>query len=106
MSNFMVRENPNKEQGLPEFFIEITEGEFKDLLFVFGTIQNIDENEESQESHLTFDYDLHFVPENITINDETKTRIDVTVGDILHQILMAAYTQEVNSDEDRNDDSE
>ena len=43
---------------------------------------------------------------DITINDKTKTRIDVTVGDILHQILMAAYTQEVNSDEDRNDDSE
>ncbi len=106
MHNFAVRENPNKDAGLPDFFIEILEGEFKDLLFVFGKIQNIDENDESGEAHLTFEYDLHFVPEHITINDDIKTRIDVTVGNILQQILMDAYNREVNSDEDRNDDSE
>jgi hypothetical protein len=106
MSNFKVRENPNKEQGLPEFFIEITEGELKDVLFVFGKIQNIDESEESGEAHLTFEYDLHFVPEHITINDEVKSKIDVTVGNILQQILMDAYNRELNSDEDRNHDSE
>jgi hypothetical protein len=106
MSNFMVRENPKKEEGLPEFFIEITEGELKDLLFVFGKIQNIDEREETGEAHLTFEYDLHFVPEHITLNDEVKSKIDVTVGNILHQILLDTYNRELNSDEDRNHDSE
>jgi len=94
MPSFTIQQNEKfKEVSTSEFYIEIDEGDYTGLSFVFGPIKFLGEDEEGN-GRIEFDYDLLFIPERIDIS-EHRSNIEHMIGMILHNILEdAAKKQE------------
>jgi hypothetical protein len=103
MPNFKVRtlETPEKDF---DYIIEITEGPFDGLCFHYGKIE-LGEDDGQGNGQIKFDYDIAFLPENVTLEDN-KELIDEVAGNVLTQIINDIVEREKNSEENRNTDSE
>jgi hypothetical protein len=86
MPNFIVQQNEKfKEVNTAEFYIEIAEGDFTGLSFVFGPIEFLGEDEEGN-GRVKFDYHLLETPEFVIL-EEHREQIEGVVGMVLHKIL-------------------
>lgn len=86
MSSYEIKPNHYyKENNAADFYIEITDGPFVGLCFVFGQIEFAGETEKG-EGIVNFDYNLLYIPANISY-EEQKFDIEQLVSSVLHRIL-------------------
>jgi hypothetical protein len=107
MPSFIVQQNEKfKEANTAEFYIEITEGDYTGLSFVFGPIEFIGEDEDGN-GRVKFDYHLLETPEFVIL-EEHREEIESVIGSVLHKILedMSNTPEGENTDEIGNVDSE
>jgi hypothetical protein len=101
MPKFIVENNTEKYEGKP-FYLKILEGPCEGMEFTLGKIEFLGEDEEGN-GKISFDYDLLFTPESISI-EEHKELIEQNITDVLVNILEDMTTKEKN--ETGNTDSE
>lgn len=107
MPNFIVQKNEKfKENNTAEFYIEIDEGTFQGLSFVFGPVEFLGEDEEGN-GRVKFDYHLLETPEFVIL-EEHREQIETEIGLVLHKILedMAKNTDGEQTDEIGTGDTE
>lgn len=107
MLKFNVKQNDRFNEVTPaDFYIEIDEGEFQGMSFVFGAIEFIGEDEDGN-GRVKFDYQLLETPEFVILEEHTE-KIEDAIGMVLHKILedMANTSEGENTDEAGNIDSE
>lgn len=107
MPKFTVRQNERfKDTNTAEFYIEISEGDFSGLCFVFGPIEFLGEDEEGN-GRVKFDYHLLDTPEFVIL-EEHREQIENIIGMVLHKILedMTKNSEGEASDETGNADTE
>lgn len=86
MPNFEVKPNHYyKENHASDFYIEIMDGPFQGLCFVFGPIEFAGEDERGN-GKVKFDYHLLFIPANVNF-EEQKFELEQMVGSVLQRIL-------------------
>lgn len=81
-----------KENNTADFYIELTEGPFTGLCFVFGPIM-FDGEDEQGNGKVKFDYHLLFIPAHVNF-DEQKPDIEGVVGAILQHLLETMVTND------------
>ena len=74
-----------KENNASDFYIEMMEGQFTGLCFVYGPIQ-FDGEDEHGNGKVNFDYHLLFIPANVNF-EEQKFEVEQMVGGVLQQIM-------------------
>lgn len=103
MYNYEVKPNHYyKENNASDFYIEILDGPFQGLCFVFGPIEFAGEDE-SGNGKINFDYHLLFIPANVNF-EEHKFEIEQMVANVLQRIFETLV--ENNSDETGTGDTE
>lgn len=85
-----------------QWAIKISEGEFTDTVFKFGTITPIEED--GDEFRISFDYEV-YEPED-PFEDEKLERFHDVISGILNDILMQQLNEDVANGANRNIDSE
>jgi hypothetical protein len=96
MYKFEVKENVLfKEQNTADFYIEVTEGPYEGLCFVFGPI-TFNGEDENGNGLISFDYHLLHIPEDINFEKQNK-EIEIFVGQMLQHIL-ETQVQDVNDE--------
>ena len=81
-----------KENNTADFYLELTEGPFTGLCFVFGPI-TFDGEDENGNGKINFDYHLLFIPAHVNF-DEQKPDIEEVVGAILQHLLETMVTND------------
>jgi len=103
MHNYEVKPNHYYKKNIDsDFYIELIDGPFQGLCFVFGPIEFAGEDEQGN-GIINFDYHLLFIPETVNFEEE-KFEIEQMVGNVLQRILETLV--EKNSDETGTGDTE
>jgi len=93
MPKFIVESDKEKYEG-KEFYLNLLEGPCQGMHFTLGKIEFLGEDEEGY-GKITFDYDLLFLPEGITIEEHNEL-IEQNITDVLVQILEDMTTKDKN----------
>lgn len=106
MSNFKIVPNERFPDAGTDHYVELTEGPFSGLCFNINQLEFIGEDKEGN-GQISFNYDLVFVPETITLNEEVLPSLEEVISSALHNILTEAITEthELLANETRNSDT-
>jgi len=103
MHNYKVKPNHDYKDNIKsDYYIEITDGPFQGLCFVFGPIEFAGEDEQGN-GKINFDYHLLFIPETVNF-EEDKFEIEQVAAGVLQRILETLV--EKNSNETGTGDTE
>lgn len=103
MSNFKIVPNERFPEAGTDHYVELLEGSFSGLCFNINQLEFVGEDDEGN-GKISFNYDLVFVPETITLNEEMLPSLEEVISSTLHSILTEALneTQELLANETRN----
>lgn len=107
MSNFIVQKNERfKDGNTADFYIEISEGDYEGVCFVFGPVEFLGEDKEGN-GRVQFDYHLLFSPEGVIL-EEHREHLEGVIGLVLHKIFedMVKTPEGETTDEIGNTDTE
>ena len=84
MQEYIIKQNPKDNPVYPyshtSYYIELLNGEFKDMRFSFNDIKIL---EEDNVKKIKFDYNLLYIPEGKIVDEA----IENVVGEVLQDII-------------------